>query len=170
MNHMIKDCPLLKKNKGGAQKSNNKWLQNHFKKAMKATWDETSDEESEDEKGTLTDENRKLEGTVSSLKAKISKMEGIVYSLKVENNKLEGTVSFLKAEILNIKKAQTESEDDPEIDHNQFSIDKVSTLAQTEGTFKETDSLNVPSEPNHEQESLGGTNPETVVSAKEGID
>ncbi|MCE0481419.1 hypothetical protein HAX54_039179, partial [Datura stramonium] len=57
--------------------------------------------------GTLTDENRKLEGTESSLKAKISKMEGIVYSLMVENNKLEGTVSFLKAEILNNKKAQT---------------------------------------------------------------
>ncbi|MCE2055907.1 hypothetical protein HAX54_043721 [Datura stramonium] len=37
---------------------------------------------------------------------------------------------------------------------------EVSTLAQSRGTDKETDFLNVPSEPEYEQENSRGTNPE----------
>ncbi|MCD7465388.1 hypothetical protein HAX54_001208 [Datura stramonium] len=51
MDHMIKDYPLLKKEQRRNSKKQQEVASKAFKKAMKATWGETSDEESEGEDG-----------------------------------------------------------------------------------------------------------------------
>ncbi|MCD9644858.1 hypothetical protein HAX54_033371 [Datura stramonium] len=51
MDHLIKDCPLLKEEQRKNSKRQQQLASKAFKKAMKATWGETSDEESEGEDG-----------------------------------------------------------------------------------------------------------------------
>ncbi|MCD7458487.1 hypothetical protein HAX54_038374 [Datura stramonium] len=51
MDHMIKDCPLLKEEQRRNSKKHQDLASKAFKKAMKATWGESSDEESEGEDG-----------------------------------------------------------------------------------------------------------------------
>ncbi|MCD9644936.1 hypothetical protein HAX54_033470 [Datura stramonium] len=51
MNHLIKDCSLLKEEQRRNSKQRQQLASIAFKKAMKATWGETSDEESEVEDG-----------------------------------------------------------------------------------------------------------------------
>ncbi|MCD7448965.1 hypothetical protein HAX54_047790 [Datura stramonium] len=51
MDHMIKDCPLLKEEQRKNSKKQQELASKAFKNAMKATWGETSDEESEGEDG-----------------------------------------------------------------------------------------------------------------------
>ncbi|MCD7454252.1 hypothetical protein HAX54_024135 [Datura stramonium] len=51
MDHMIKDCPLLKEEQRRNSKKQQELASKAFKKAMKSTWGETSDEESEGEDG-----------------------------------------------------------------------------------------------------------------------
>ncbi|MCD9644784.1 hypothetical protein HAX54_033219 [Datura stramonium] len=51
MDHLIKDCPLLKKEQRRNSKQQQQLASKAFNKAMKATWGETSDEESEVEDG-----------------------------------------------------------------------------------------------------------------------
>ncbi|MCD7446846.1 hypothetical protein HAX54_017908, partial [Datura stramonium] len=49
MDHLIKDCPLLKEEQRKNSKKQHQLASKAFRKAMKATWRETSDEESEGE-------------------------------------------------------------------------------------------------------------------------
>ncbi|MCD9641826.1 hypothetical protein HAX54_028280 [Datura stramonium] len=51
MDHMIKDCPLLEEEQRRNSKKQQKVASKAFKKAMKATWRETPDEESKGEDG-----------------------------------------------------------------------------------------------------------------------
>ncbi|MCD7458715.1 hypothetical protein HAX54_038970 [Datura stramonium] len=95
---------------------------------MKATWDETSDEESKGE--------------------------------EVENNNLAlmtGSDSDTDEE------SSEESEDEREINLTQYSSEKVSAPAPTEGTIMTADSLNVPPGSGQELNNSRGTYPETVV-------
>ncbi|MCD7471716.1 hypothetical protein HAX54_012345 [Datura stramonium] len=93
-----------------------------FKKVMKATWGETSDEESEGEKVENDNlalmarsdlesegESSKFENIHKTFTAGNSKLEETVSAQKAENNKSEETISSLKAELLNIKKEKTVS-------------------------------------------------------------
>ncbi|MCD7447361.1 hypothetical protein HAX54_027838, partial [Datura stramonium] len=51
MDHMIKDYPILKEEQRRNSKKQQESTSKAFKKAMKAAWGETSDEESEREDG-----------------------------------------------------------------------------------------------------------------------
>ncbi|MCD7465370.1 hypothetical protein HAX54_001179 [Datura stramonium] len=51
MDHLIKDCPLLKEEQRKNSKKQQQLASKALKKTMKATWGETSDEESEGEYG-----------------------------------------------------------------------------------------------------------------------
>ncbi|MCD9640199.1 hypothetical protein HAX54_025380 [Datura stramonium] len=99
MDHMIKDCPLLKEEQRRNSKKQQELASKAFKKAMKATWGETSDEESEGEDG---------EGN-PALKAKSDTDSDSDSSEKTENSKLKAIVSSLKAELNTIKDKKVSS-------------------------------------------------------------
>ncbi|MCE0481489.1 hypothetical protein HAX54_039264 [Datura stramonium] len=170
MDHMIKDCPLLKEEQRRNSKKQQELASKAFKKAMKATWGETSDEESEGEDG---------EGNMT-LMAKSDMVSTSESSEKTENSKLKETVSSLKDELNTIKdkkasRSELSNNDQGLHEAEIVSLKKelckekkinselqVSTPALNEGTLLETDSLNVPSEPRKELKNSGGTNYETV--------
>ncbi|MCD9646832.1 hypothetical protein HAX54_037028, partial [Datura stramonium] len=107
-----------------------------FKKAMNATWVETSNVELEGDDV----ENDNLALMTRS-------------DLDSDNDSTKISLSDLKTQ---------ESEDEHEIGLIQSSAEKVSAPALTEGTVMEVDSLNVPSESRQDLENSRGINPEKM--------
>ncbi|MCD7458616.1 hypothetical protein HAX54_038663 [Datura stramonium] len=184
MDHMIKDCPLLKEEQRRNSKKQQELASKAFKKAMKATWGETSDEKSEGEDGEGNLALMAKSDTDSDNDS--SELEETVFIQKTENSKLKETASSLKAELNTIKDKKASSSELSNNDQGLHEAEivslkrelckekkinselQVSTPTLNEGTLLETDSLNVPSEPRQELKNSGGTNFEIVVSLEEG--
>ncbi|MCD7472957.1 hypothetical protein HAX54_014395 [Datura stramonium] len=153
---------------------------------MKATCEETSDEESEGEDGEInltlmaksdtdSDSNSSREkieskNAIKTLNTEISKLEETVFVQKTENSKAEVRRNNKKGYLDNScsrhmtgKIDLQENEDEQhEIGLVPSSTKQVSTPSLNEGTLLETDSLNVPSESRQELKISRGTIPETV--------
>ncbi|MCD9560736.1 hypothetical protein HAX54_019525 [Datura stramonium] len=117
MDHLIKDCPLLKEEHRRNSKKQQQLASKAFKKAMKTTWGETSDEESEVEDGdndnlTLMDKSDTDSDSDSSEQMSVENMEmSKIFSnlksdykvLKKENIESKITIETLNAEIKNLE-------------------------------------------------------------------
>ncbi|MCD7447483.1 hypothetical protein HAX54_030349 [Datura stramonium] len=111
MDHMIKDCPLLKEEQRRNSKKHQELASKAFKKAMKATWGETSDEESEGEDG-------------ESNLALMAKSD-----TDSDSESSEVSLSGLKTQVLNLSKRKVTKLLLSLIDERQqMSVEKVETL------------------------------------------
>ncbi|MCD7463353.1 hypothetical protein HAX54_050393 [Datura stramonium] len=107
---------------------------------IKATWGETSDEETEEEEDGKSNVALMAKSDIDS-----------------DSDSSEISLSDLQ-----------ENEEELKIGLVQSSTNQGSVAAQNEGTLLEIDFLNIPSEPRKELENSGGTNPEIMVGPEEG--
>ncbi|MCD7457298.1 hypothetical protein HAX54_034797 [Datura stramonium] len=179
-----KESPKIKEEQRRNSKKRQQIASRAFKKAMKATWGETSNEESEgkevenDNLDLMVRSNSDSSGessevNLSDLKTQVHnlskrKMIKLLFSLMDEciltlTTFNRGSISFRggkKGTVDCIRKiALQKSEDEYEIGLNQHSTEKVHAPAVT---VKETDFMNVPSGSGHELENPGGTNHKTM--------
>ncbi|MCD7461626.1 hypothetical protein HAX54_046698 [Datura stramonium] len=117
MDHLIKDCPLLKKkNKGKTRRNSNNWPQKLSKKAMNATWGEISDEELEEDgenenlafmakSDTDSDSNSSKQMSVEKVEMskKFSNLKSNYKVLKREKIESENAIKTLNVEISNLE-------------------------------------------------------------------